>query len=198
MSNNMWEYISEINSMGDWQPVPQWSSEFPKWKEFIDNNIINEDLNTLHQLFLLKQKKQIILDKKLNKQSNFVFITIQDFKRRLNDLDKLNQFISNIKYLYSEGYYCIESGKSVNLHIHMLVKIINPKKHKEKLNREWIKLFDTSLYDKDYYLLKQWRESEKMPPYEQWVQQKLDYFENEKKGCHANSIELNCRGSWGV
>ena len=200
MSNHISKYSNGIDVFGWFKPVHIDSFQFPKWKEFIDNNVIDEDLDTLYQIFLIKQKKQLIIDKKLNKTSNFVNICIQDFQRRLSDLDKLNTFISNIKYLYSEGYYCIESGKAnpPNLHIHLLVKIINPKHHKEKLNREWIKLFNTSLYDKDYYLLKQWRESHLMPPYNQWVNEKLDYFDNEKKGNHANSIELNSRGSWGV
>lgn len=173
------------------------------FKDFVDNiepHLKDEGLITLYQIFEMRERKKKIMNKKLNKSSNFVFITIQDFERRLSDLDKLNLFISNVKYLYSIGYYCIESGKAdpPNLHIHMLVKIINPKKHKEKLNREWIKLFNTSLYDKDYYLLKQWRESPLMPSLQQWTQEKLDYFDNEKKGNHSNSIELNCRGSWGV
>lgn len=178
----------------------KYDTNFMGFKDFVDNSKLDEDLGTLWNVYELKIKKQKIIDKKLNKESNYVFITLQDFQRRLSDLDKLNIFISNIKYLYAEGYYCIESGKAdpPNLHIHLLVKIINPKKHKEKLNREWIKLFDSSLYDKDYYLLKQWRESHLMPPYNQWVNEKLDYFDNEKKGLHANSIELNSRGSWGV
>lgn len=179
------------------------------FKLFIDSgefSVEEHGIETLYEVFLMRQKiteKLKLKKKKLdNKVSNFVFITIQDFSRRLEDLDKLNLFISNVKYLYSEGHYCIESGKvpppNCNLHIHMLVKIINPKKHLQKLNMEWIKLFDTSLKNKDYYLLKQWRSSPLMPPYDQWVNEKLDYFEQEKKGTHENSIDLNSRGAWGA
>jgi len=174
------------------------------FKEYVDKNESwNEDLFTYWECFKLYEKKVNIKNKKLNKESKFCFITIQDFKRRLTDLDKLKQFIKQIEYLYCECYWCIESGKVAapdsNLHIHILCKIINPKKHKNKLNLEWMKLFpDNSLYDKDYYKLNQWRESEKMPPYDQWLNEKIQYFEDEKKGSHSNSVDLNCRGSWGV
>lgn len=171
------------------------------FKDFVDNCNIDEDIIFLHEFFSIKEKKVKILNKKLNKQSNYVFITLQDFHRRICDLDKLNQFIKNIIYLYSEGYYCIESGHSdpPNLHIHLLVKIINPKKHKQKINLEWIKVFkDTNLYENDYYKLTQWRQSVLMPPYEQWIEEKITYFDNESKGTHGNTIELNSRGQWGV
>lgn len=174
------------------------------FKKYVDDREHwNENLFTYWQAFEIYEHKQKKLNIKLNKKSQFVFITIQDFKRRPCDLDMLNQFINNIKYLYCEGFYCIESGKvpppDSNLHVHLLCKIINPKKHKQKLNLEWIKLFkDTTLYESDYYKLTQWRESPNMPPYEQWVNEKLLYFDDEKKGNHANSIDLNSRGSWGV
>ena len=175
------------------------------FKNYVDKNENwNEDLFTYWECFQLYEKKLKIKNKKLNKDSKFCFITIQDFDKRLSDLDKLKQFITNIKYLYSECYYCIESGKiappDCNLHIHILAKLINPKKHKNKLNLEWIKLFPdrTNLYEKDFYKLTQWRDTEKMPPYDQWVAEKVQYFLDESKGTHSNSVDLNCRGSWGV
>lgn len=202
MSLDMQKYSTGKSIFGWYMPVHTESYQWDRWKKFIDENTIDEDLNTLYEIFTLREKKFQRKKKNLNCESKFVWITIQDFKRRISDLDKLKLFISNIKYLYSECTWCIESGKvpppDSNLHIHMLCKIINPKKHKNKLNMEWIKLFDTNLYTKDYYLLKQWRESPQMPPYNQWVNEKLDYFVQESKGTHENSIDLNCRGNWSV
>lgn len=146
----------------------------------------------------LKSKKNEMNLNKL-KNSKCVWITIQDFKRRVEDLDKLKTFIQRTKYLYEERLWCIESGKSdpPNVHIHMLCKIINSKKHKGKLNLEWMKLFDTNLNHEDYYLCKQWRESPEMPPYEQWIEEKKNYFYDELKGNHSNVLDLGARGGHG-
>lgn len=140
--------------------------------------------------------------KKKDKIDKFVFITLQDFQRRMPDLDKLLLFMKRIKYIFKECYWCIESGKvplpDSNLHIHMLCKYNNSKKGKNQICIEWSKIFDTNLRDSDYFDLKQHRDSEKMPPYEQWLQEKLDYFEQEQKGNHENVIDLGARGAWGV
>lgn len=132
-----------------------------------------------------------------HKKSKYVFITIQDFQRRLTDIDLLEQFISKIDYLYHSGSWVIEAGKTgKNVHLHLLVKIINSDKHKNKLNIEWRKLFDTNLKDKDYYKLSQHRDVKGMPKYSQWLEEKLDYFDNSKKNDHANSIDLNLQGDF--
>lgn len=171
--------------------------EYPGFNEFkLNNNFNNIDDFTLLEIFKIQEKK----NKKLNKESKFVFITIQTFQQKYKDLDKYKQFMNNIKYLYSEGFMVLESGSvpppDCNLHLHMLVKIIQPKKHKYKLDLEFKKIFNMSIYDKDFYKLKQWNESPLMPPYEQWVMEKKDYFDNAKKGCHGNSIDLNCYYEW--
>lgn len=173
------------------------------FKDFVDNiepEWKNEGLITQYILFEKRRKKLLYLNKKLNKESKFVFITIQTFEQKYKDLDKYKQFINNIKYLYSEGFICLESGSiappDCNLHLHMLVKIIQPKKHKYKLDLEFKKIFNMSIYDKDFYKLKQWNESPLMPPYNQWIMEKKEYFDNAKKGCHENSIDLNCFYEW--
>lgn len=168
--NYIWDYL------GDKDPVDEWG----KWCE---------------------SKKS----KSKSKDRKFAFITIQDFQRRLCDVDKLKQFMDSISYMYEMGDWVIESGKNpnkdeYNLHIHMLVKIRpQVKNHKKVLNIKWMKLFNTNLYDNDYYLLKQHRESPTMPTYEEWLDEKKSYFENTEqgKGSHLNTEDLGLRGVWG-
>lgn len=161
-----------------------------RWDWFGD-----EDPIKLYGEYLDKLKNPI---KKKIKGDKFVWITIQDFQRRIEDVDKLETFINRIAYMYNAGFWIIEAGKSdpPNLHIHMFVKIKNSKKHKASLNAKWMSLFNTDLSKKDYYLMKQWRSSPDMPSYEDWCQEKLDYFDNEKKGSHENVIDLNLSGEF--
>ena len=140
---------------------------------------------------------------KVKKDKKYVFITIQDFQRRLSDIECLQSFLTKIAYLYDEGEWIIESGKvkdsnKYNVHIHMLVKIRNSKKHLNQLNIAWMKYFNTSLKDKDYYKMCQHRDCKAMPSYEDWVAEKREYFTNnaEGKGDHVNTEDLGLRGSW--
>lgn len=143
---------------------------------------------------------------KISKERKYSFITIQDFQRRLCDVDKLKQFMDSISYMYEMGEWVIESGKNpkkdeYNLHIHMLVKIRpQVKNHKKVLNIKWMKQFNTSLYDSDYYLLKQHRDSPTMPSYDEWLDEKRSYFVNTEqgKGTHLNTEDLGLRGVWGA
>lgn len=143
-------------------------------------------------LYLKKYKKK----EKVERVAQYCFLTLQNFLCRKKDIDKMLLFLKKIDYLYESGEWIIESGKSENLHIHMMIKIIDPKKHKNKLNIEWNKLFDNNITDKDFYKLSQWRKSKLMPSYEQWCLEKLDYFKDETKGNHANKEDLGLRGSF--
>ena len=135
-------------------------------------------------------------------ESKLFFITIQDYKRRIPDLDKMVQFIKKCEHIFDTCIWCIESGKvkppDSNLHIHMLARYNNSKKGKNMLCLQWSKLFDTNLRDSDFFHLKQHRDAKGMPPYNDWLQEKLDYFENEKKGSHENALDLGARGAWGA
>lgn len=145
-------------------------------------------------IFYSPPKIKKIEDKK------FVFITIQDFKRRMCDLDKLQKFIKTISYMYESGQWIIETGKNedsenYNIHIHLLVRIGDHiKDHKKILNIKWTNLFDTDLYDKDYYDISQHRKSKKMPDYEDWLEEKKKYFINDLKGSHKNTEDLGLTG----
>ena len=65
---------------------------------------VAEDAEWASKVALKKEKKS-------KAGAKFVFITIQDFKRRIGDLENLQQFIKRIKYCFTEAIYCIESGK---------------------------------------------------------------------------------------
>lgn len=145
----------------------------------------------------LRESKKI--QNKLNERK-YIFITLQDFQRRLSDLDKIKLFIKRIAYMYDAGFYVVEAGSSdpPNVHIHLLVKIkLSCRNHKQVLCAKWAGLFDTDLNDKDYYQIKQWRKSAAMPDYNDWLQEKKDYFCNEKKSSHSNSIDLKINGTFG-
>ena len=169
-------------------------------KEFIDycieKNMWDHGITIAIECFELWLKKYKPKEK-VERVPQYCFITLQNWLCRKNDIDKMLLFLKKIDYLYESGEWTIESGKAENLHIHMLVKIIDPKKHKNKLNIEWNKLFDNNITDKDYYKLTQWRKSKLMPSYEQWCLEKLEYFNNEtKNGNHANKEDLGLRGSF--
>ena len=179
-------------------------------KEIYGSDIIERDLTRWEFIkegcecypHTIKPKVLKRIDKYLNghKEKKFVFITIQDFRRRLCDLEKMQAFIKRIAYMYNAGFWIIEAGKSdpPNVHIHLLVQIKNSKKHKCSLNAKWMGLFDTNLQgDNDYYKLCTHNDSPDMPSYQDWYKEKMIYFENDKKGDHANSIDLDLKGGQG-
>lgn len=143
-----------------------------------------------------------IIQGKSSSESKLFFLTIQDFQRRLPELDKLKHFIKKCEHIFETCIWCIESGSveppNSNLHIHMLARYHNSKKGKNMLCIQWSKLFNTNLRDSDFFHLKQHRDAKGMPSYKDWLQEKLDYFEDEKKGSHQNALDLGSRGAWGV
>lgn len=140
-----------------------------------------------------------LYDKKYLKKKKACFITLQDFRRREADFPNLVKFCKNIEYIFEEFAWIIESGKSepLNLHVHIL-GIINNKNAKRSIKIEYNKIFGDDITEKDFYDCRQWRNSKKMPPYEQWLQEKLDYFINNLKGDHANKIDYTSSGGFGV
>lgn len=164
--------------------------------QVIEEDGKNDPIKLYYEYLDHKYSPKIVKDKKL------VFITIQDFKRRIDDLDKLKLFMKNIEHIFEECTWCIESGSqplpNSNLHIHMLAKYVNSKKGKNMLCIQWAKLFDTNLRDKDYFHIKQHRDVKGMPSYKDWILEKKDYFLQEMKGGHKNVIDLDCRGEWGA
>lgn len=139
--------------------------------------------------------------RRLNGERKKVFITIAleggSSKYNIKKSD-LKTFVERIKYLYEDFNGVLEVGKHKsrpNYHIHYICRIINSKKHMGILTREWEKIFgDIPLSRKSgNYCILQHNEGKDMPPYEQWVAEKLLYLQNEHKGDHRNfgeSFEL--------
>lgn len=132
--------------------------------------------------------------RKKDKIRKKVFITIAlEGGSSKYDIKKsdLITFVNRIKYLYEDFNGVLEVGKHKsrpNYHIHYLARIINPKKHKGILNREWEKIFgNIPLTEKSgNYCINQHNDGKDMPPYNQWVDEKLLYLMNEHKGDHRN------------
>ena len=138
-----------------------------------------------------------------DKKRKFIFLTIQDFQRDMGDLDNYIKFAKNIEYLCEDSLWVIESGKDVNkpnLHYHALIRIKEcfSKHFKRKVCMEFKKKFGADISQKDYYCVKQWNKSEKMPPYEQWCEEKRDYLDNTIKGDHTNCHDLASLGGRGA
>lgn len=147
-------------------------------------------------------KKQVQAMKVVDKEREikYCWITLQNFKQRICDIDKFILFAKKIEYLYHDGYWVLESGKAdpPNIHFHCLVKIINPKKHKQQLGIAWENIFGNNILEKDFYKLTQHRNCKGMPKYEDWCKEKLTYMNNVEKGDHANLVDLGISGRWGA
>lgn len=167
-----------------------------KCKIRLDQGLGNNQLNLWINLACYDEYDRRHPPKKpLKNKKRAVWITIQDWQRRKKDIPDLKIFLDRMKYRYYKMKWVIEIGSSENIHIHMLVILKNAKNHKRDLRMEWSKLFDTDVGGKnDFYLMKKWSESDKMPPYDQWVQEKIDYMENGKKGEHKNVEDIQCGG----
>lgn len=168
-------------------------------KELTKKVLLEEYIELYDTNIKFKNKINKIVFPQVRKQ---IFITIQDYQRRMKDIPKLVDFIKNISYMYETGNWVIETGKkedeaSFNVHIHLIVKIKdNIKNHKRDLNAAWRRRFPTDLNDKDFYHVKQWRKSKDMPPYKDWYEERLMYIDNTKKESHANTIDLELGGKF--
>ncbi|AXH78711.1 MAG: hypothetical protein [Circular genetic element sp.] len=142
-------------------------------------------------------------------EKKFAFITINDMKQGPESFNKLIEFGKSTEYLYDDVVWWIESGKyedNPHFHYHALGRI-NAKDLKGRMAPKWNKLFGTNLKGKDaankpIYKCKRHNDakpgSEKMPPYEQWWNEKIDYIINDNKGTHENYCDLTKSGGLGV
>ena len=132
-----------------------------KFIDYCKNKMIkNEDFYTCIECFELFEKKEKKKKIKPERIIKYCFITLQNFKQRIEDIEKFELFCKKIDYLYHSGFWCIEQGKTVNTHLHLLVLIRNPKKHKQQLGIAWAKIFENNILEKDFYKLTQHRDTE--------------------------------------
>lgn len=187
------------------EATPPWNDNMPPKGAPIDTeeqeaerlDIENRGLDVMMDWICQEEQRELQKAVKAKKKHKCFFLTLQDFKRNMNDFDKMVKFTSNIQYIFKDLLYVIESGKhkdNPNLHVHLIGNYINHKKGKQKVCLEYFKIFGDKLNQKDYWELKQWNNSKEMPPYEQWIQEKVDYIlDNDKKGSHSNFIDLSTR-----
>lgn len=120
-----------------------------------------------------------------------IFITIQNFKLHTeDDQQRLLTFCKRIEYLFSTIKYVVESGKSEtpNYHVHILGKSLRSKTMKRDMGILWYKIFGYEMHPRgtDFYHVKQHRDAKGMPGYDDWIKEKVEYFDQQLKGDHSN------------
>ena len=137
--------------------------------------------------------------RKLNKHTPLdtaSFITIAPSKYRVpipytaENIATLKNFGERIAFLYDPYYFVVESGKDAaapHLHIHILGKIKNSKKHLDQLRSKWTQLCGFVIdWKSDDYDLRKWRSHPDMPTYDEWIAEKVSYMTDDFKGTHSN------------
>lgn len=153
--------------------------------------------------------------KKLNKKNltRYLYLTLSPdkFLRNLDNTkenrDELTKWCKNwFEYnrkLYGKYCWVIECGsKGDHLHVHAVVELLSSIKHARDLKRSWAKHFPKNQLLTSVNLQSKNDKKRGEYAYLQFddiniLQDKLDYFENEKKGSHENLEDLNLRGSRG-
>lgn len=173
-----------------------------------------------HKDYEYWQKK----DKK-NKKKGYLYLTLSPDKilRNMDNTPEMkkalydwcnNWFAYNPKY-YMDYIWCIECGShGDHLHVHAVVELINSHKHAENLKKSWNKHFPknqllTSVNLEHRYKCElcknnKCKNNKHRGEYAYYrfddleiLNDKIMYFENEKKGTHENKYDLNLRGSRG-
>lgn len=157
-----------------------------------------------HQYYEKKYKKK--------NMTSYLYLTLSPdkFLRNLDNTEinrqELNKWATNwFQYnprFYGKFAWCIECGSDgTHLHVHAVVELLNSHKHAEFLKKSWAKTFPNNQLLTSVNLQNR---GKKRGEYAflrfdklNILQDKLDYFDNEKKGIHENMYDLNLRGSRG-
>lgn len=162
-----------------------------------------------------KLNKNCLKDLQGDKQS-YMYITLSPDKLLRNldatpaNVNVLHEwcekwFAHNKKY-YRDYCYVVESGKhGDHLHVHAICELITSHKHAENLKKFWAKYFpNNQLVTSVDLSSKAYKAGKKRGEYAYLriddptiLTDKLEYFENEKKGTHENLTDLGVRGSRG-
>lgn len=190
-----------------------------KFSEFVNDKLnglddeliraIVEPNESWNKMYHDKLFKLWVRSKKTKKQA-YLYLTLSPDKK-LRNLPKeatddlfdwcKNWFEYNPKY-YGNYAWVVESGsKNDHLHVHAVVELLHSHKHAEKLKRSWARSFPKSQLLTTLNLNSR---GNKRGEYaylnfydEKILQDKLDYFINERKGIHMNEVDLGLRGSRG-
>lgn len=167
---------------------------------------------SIYPAVMKKYKKACQVGKK-----SYVFLTLSPDKL-LRNLDNTPHNVQALKNwcelwfhhnpcLYNGVVWCIECGSNGDhLHVHAVCDMKNSHKQAEKLKKSWAKHFPNNQLltsidcnSKKYKLYGARGEYASFRFNDPLIlADKLDYFENEKKGSHENLYDLGVRGSWGV
>jgi len=124
------------------------------------------------------------------------FITIAPSKYRVpipyteENIQVLKNFGNSLEFLYKKYLFVVESGKypdTPHLHIHILGIMRNSKKHLAQLRAKWEQICGFAIdWKSDDYDCRQHRNTEAMPNYDAWIDEKICYMNDEFKGTHKN------------
>lgn len=149
---------------------------------------------------------------KRTKKKSYLYLTLSPDKF-LRNLDPTPSNIENLnkwcekwfncdKRFYHQFAWVIESGSNHDhLHVHAVMEMKQSQHHARDLKKFWAKYFpnnqllttldlNSKSTDRGEYCKLQF-DSEEI------LQDKLEYFINEKKGTHENQVELGLRGARG-
>lgn len=180
-------------------------------KEWIYEFYGSRAIEILYGIYDFPSVRKSVLAKyhKLNKPKkvSYIFLTLSPDKylRNLDNTEENRNALYDwcIKWFhhnptfYNGVKWVIEAGSNNNhLHIHAVCDMKSSHKHAEKLKRFWAKYFPNN------QLLISGKKSGN--EYHSFrfdcpliLQDKLEYFENEKKGTHENLLDLGLEGSVG-
>lgn len=148
------------------------------------------------------------------KGRNFLYLTLSPDKKLRNLLPTTENikavdtwardwFEWGLKRWYKGYIYTIESGsQNDHLHMHIVVELKSSHKHAELLKRSWARSFPSNALVTTLNIGSKVAGARGEYAYLRFddldiLQDKIDYFDNERKGCHSNLIDLGLRGSGG-
>lgn len=103
---------------------------------------------------------------------------------------------------YGNYKWIIESGsKNDHLHVHFLGELKKSKNHADRLKKSWAKTFPSNKLLTTVNLVDSTKRGEyayAVIKKKNIMLDKLDYFDNEKKGEHSNALDLGLEGSRGL
>ena len=178
--------------------------DYLKWNTSEHKDVlINERLD----LYKDNPKFRSKINRLLNTKKSYIYLTLSPDKF-LRNLPVNDENISNLhqwckkwfdcdKQYYRDYAWVIESGSNNDhLHVHAVCEMKNSLKHAFRLKAFWKKYFPNNQLlisnkksGNEYHSLRF--------DTEEILQDKLEYFENEKKGTHENLVDLGLRGSRG-